>query len=131
MIVVGTHYDELPSAGRQELITKYRKLIFTRFVSDKHGGGLLNISQHGIPRVVDVVEISSKPKSEHNIRELRGLIYDNVLSVQDFGMFCILIPKGRFSNYLWGGVESILRYLMELSSPLSDLCKHLVPTPGF
>ena len=94
MIVVGTHYDELPSAGRQELITKYRKLIFTRFVSDKHGGGLLNISQHGIPRVVDVVEISSKPKSEHNIRELRGLIYDNVLSVQDFGMFCILMPKG-------------------------------------
>ena len=87
VIIVGTHYDEIPSGSRQTIINQYRKIIYTRFVSDKFGGGLQNNVEHGIPRVVDVTEVSSKPKAEHNIRELRGLIYESVLSIRDSGMF--------------------------------------------
>ena len=90
MIIVGIHYDEIPSANRQPLINEYRKIIYTRFVSDKFGGGLQNNMEHGIPRVVDVTEVSSKPKAEYNIRELRGLVYESVLSIRDSGMFWML-----------------------------------------
>ena len=86
MIIVGTHYDEIVPQNRAEVIKRCRDAIFKRFVSDRYGGGLQNNVEHGIPRVVEVVEVSSKPKAEHNIRELRGLIHDKVLSIRDSGM---------------------------------------------
>jgi len=86
VIIVGTHYDEIVPQNRAEVIKRCRDAIFKRFVSDRYGGGLQNNVEHGIPRVVEVVEVSSKPKAEHNIRELRGLIHDKVLSIRDSGM---------------------------------------------
>lgn len=86
MIIVGTHYDELHPSRRRKTIDRYREIIRSRFVSDRLGGGLQNIVEHGLPQVIAVVEVSSKPKAEFNIRELRGLIYDKVLSLRDTGM---------------------------------------------
>ena len=86
MIIVGTHYDEILPQNRPGVIKLYRDTIFSRFVSDRYGGGLQNNVEHGIPRVVEVVEVSSKARAEHNIRELRGIIHDKVLSIRDSGM---------------------------------------------
>ena len=85
MIIVGTHYDEVLPAHRKQVIDRYREVICNRFVSDKLGGGLQNVVEHGLPRVIAVTEVSSKARSEYNIKELRGLIYEKVLSLRDSG----------------------------------------------
>ena len=85
VIIVGTHYDEIPPANRKQTVDEYRSILYSRYVSEKLGGGVSSMSEKGLPKVIEVTEVSSKPRSEHNIRELRHLIYDKALSLRDTG----------------------------------------------
>ncbi|XP_065057929.1 leucine-rich repeat serine/threonine-protein kinase 1-like isoform X2 [Rhopilema esculentum] len=83
VIIVGTHYDEIPPANRKQTVDEYRSILYSRYVSEKLGGGVPSMAEKGLPKVIEVTEVSSKPRSEHNIRELRHLIYDKALSLRD------------------------------------------------
>ena len=95
MIIVGTHYDELDNRERNKYVEKMRRELKERYVATKLGGGVITPHERGLPRVLEVFEVSCKNK--YNIAELRNFIYDSVLSLKGEGMARYTLPIAYFS----------------------------------
>ncbi len=87
VVIVGTHYDEMAPQTRKELIDSYRIAIKTRYVSSALGGGIQRLNEKGLPRVLAIAEVSCKNRTEHNIRDLRNIIYETATSLKDSRKF--------------------------------------------
>ena len=57
-----------------------RKEIFWRFVSSKLGGGVNNLTEKGLPNVVEVIEVNCT--SQRSVGKVRDLIYETVVNLK-------------------------------------------------
>eukprot|EP00794_Sanderia_malayensis_P000449 gene449-1090_t len=83
VIIVGTHYDELPTLDRREKLEQYRNEIKRRYMSERLGGGVFKLHEKGLPRVLRVAEVSCKTSKEYNINDLRNTIYETASLLKD------------------------------------------------
>lgn len=79
VIIVGTFLDEADKKKRG-YVDEMNKQIRKRFVSIQKGGGVHNLTERGLPRVVEIIEVSCK--NNRNINKLRELIYDTVMELK-------------------------------------------------
>lgn len=79
VIIVGTFLDEAEKK-KKGYADEMNKQVKKRFVSVSKGGGVENLSERGLPRVVEIIEVSCK--NSRNIGKLRELIYDTVMDLK-------------------------------------------------
>lgn len=79
VIIIGTFLDEAKNK-RKDYVEDMRNEINRRFVLTKHGGGLSNLTEKGLPKVVKVVEVNCR--SPRSVAKIRELIYDTVMALK-------------------------------------------------
>jgi len=79
VIIIGTFLDKAESL-RKNYVDDMRKEIQKRFVAVKFGGGVLDLTEKGLPSVVHVIEVNSK--SQRSVAKVRDLVYDTVTTLK-------------------------------------------------